>query len=202
MYCIVASNQIVAYINEGSSFELSGVQYPSDWLLKCAPGWPEQNGLLRLVIVGDNTPSPFYQIEYTDSVIAGVPTRTYTRTPKPLADCKAFLSDQVFNIRWQKRNGGFTWNGMNVKTDETSLTSMTGAVSLFDKDPTLTAVEWDTGGGNFVTLDKATMTALAVAAGLWVQSVYSASKTILTNIAALTTVAQCEAFNVNAGWPS
>lgn len=201
MYCIVQGDQIVAYINEGSPFQLGGVKYPSDWLTKCAPGWPQENGLLTLVITGDTSPSPFYDIAYADSVINGVPTRTYTRTPKSLTDCKKFLTDRVLDIRWQKRTGGFVWNGTTIKTDDVSLNSMTGAVALFDKDPTLTAVEWDTGGGNFVTLDKATMDALAVAAGRWVQSVYSASRTILANVAALSTVEACAAFDVNAGWP-
>ena len=57
------------------------------------------------------------------------------------------------------------------------------------------------GGGNFVTLDKATMDALAVAAGRWVQSVYTASRVILGNVAALQTVDACAQFDVNAGWP-
>ena len=215
-YCHVKNGAIAAYLNEGSPFGVSdagdvypgflpdgidGVNYPQDWLAKAGAAWARSVGLLRLVVTGDSSGSPFYLVEYADAVVAGVPTRTYSRKAKPLDECRKFVAEQVLALRWSKRTGGFVWNGQTIRTDDVSLNSMTGAVALFDKDPTLTAVEWDVGGGNFVTLDRVAMQGLAVAAGRYVQAVYSASKVILSAVGRLATVADCAAFDVNAGWP-
>lgn len=216
-YCWIKDAAIALYLPEGSPFGIGkdgtiyatccpdgvdGTNYPPDWIAKQGEGWAASVGLFVLTVQGDSTQSPFYQVEYADTVVGGRPVRTYSRTPKPLDVCKAFLVEEVLALRWRKRVGGFVWNGTPIKTDETTLTSMTGAVVLLDHDPGMASVEWDMGGGHFVTLDRATMVALAVAAGQWVQSVYTASKTILGNVAALQTVEACAAFDVNAGWPT
>tara|TARA_R110000868_G_scaffold183352_5_gene424552 strand:- start:150 stop:764 length:615 start_codon:yes stop_codon:yes gene_type:complete len=201
MYCLVSGDRITAYINEGSPFTLGDIQYPSDWLAKCAPDWPAANGLLTLVITGDQTQDPFHQTEYADSVINGVPTRTYTRTLKTQAACQSFLYGAVGTLRWQKETGPFTVSGITLTLDETTKSNLSGAIQLMDKDPSLTSISWKVGPNTFVTLDKATLTALGVAVGVYTQQLFAANKTHCDAIAALT-AAQCATYDYTTGWPS
>jgi len=72
------------YINEGASFTIDGVTYPSNWLNQATPAQKQTLGLVE--VVATNTPfDPKYY--WTGETLDGA-TLTYTGTPKELADVK------------------------------------------------------------------------------------------------------------------
>ena len=88
MFYRAKSNQ---YINEGSSFSIDGTTYPSTWLNMTSP---EDKASLGLVEVTDaNSPEDdrFYWV--SDTLSGAV--RTYTNTPKDLAQLKTNWVSQI-----------------------------------------------------------------------------------------------------------
>jgi hypothetical protein len=216
VYCRIQSNQIVDYINPGEPFGLSeaglrlyrnrlpddvlGTNYPADWLTKASQEWRELHGLLELVVTGNTEQNKFYTTSYEDSVLNGIPTRTYTRTAKPVAECRDILKSEVANLRWQKSIGSFTFSGVTVKLDDETKSNVSQAIQLFDKDPNLTAIDWKF-GNTFFTFDKTTMNALGVAMGNYTQQLFTANKTHAETIDGLT-AAQCRNYDISTGWPA
>lgn len=93
--------------------------------------------------------------------------------------------------RWDKEQGGATFNGMAIATDSASQAKIAGAVDyLAKKDPGATVSFKATNG--FVELDLTAMTAVAMAVGDHVQACFALERTVAEAIAAgaITTEAQ------------
>ena len=80
-----------SYIQEGTPFEIDGVQYPSNWLNLSTP---EEKAALGLEeVVATNTPAN--QTYYWVSETLSGATLTYTNTPKDLTGVKSNAISQV-----------------------------------------------------------------------------------------------------------
>ena len=80
-----------SYIQEGTPFEIDGVQYPANWLNLSTP---EEKAALGLEeVVATNTPAN--QTYYWVSETLSGATLTYTNTPKDLTGVKSNAISQV-----------------------------------------------------------------------------------------------------------
>jgi hypothetical protein len=86
-YC--TQNQ--SYIQEGTAFEVNGVQYPQNWLNLSTPEEKAELGLEEVVA----TNQPQNQVYYWVSETLTGPTLTYTNTPKDLTQVKSTAIAQV-----------------------------------------------------------------------------------------------------------
>jgi hypothetical protein len=113
-------------------------------------------------------------------------------TTDELAAYRATLRAYAADARWQREIGGVTVAGVPVQTDRASQAMVNGAVALCDKVPS-TVIRFKSAAG-FVDLGAATMTAVAVAVGQHVQSVFATEATVIAGIEAgtITTRAQID----------
>jgi hypothetical protein len=121
--------------------------------------------------------------------------------PLTLAERRVQLANAVRARRWQVETGGLVVAGAPIRTDEGSQAKISGAVALFDNDPTLTAIDWEAQPGIWVTLDEETMRAIGVAVGRHVQACFSHARSLIEAITAAADQAALDAIDVEAGWP-
>lgn len=79
------------YIQEGTAFEVNGVQYPANWLNLSTPEQKAELGLEEVVA----TNQPANQTYYWVSETLNGPSLTYTNTPKDLTGVKTNAINQV-----------------------------------------------------------------------------------------------------------
>ncbi len=109
--------------------------------------------------------------------------------PPPLIDLMAYAAA----VHTACRDGGVTIGGMLVKTDAESRGLINGAYALIEVRPDA-SIDFKASSG-WVTLDAATMRAIAVAVGTWVQLCYTAYRAVSDGIASgdITASAQIDA---------
>ena len=73
------------YIQEGSAFEIAGVQYPSNWLNLSSAEDKQAIGLEEVIVTNSPLSDKFYWVSET---LNGA-SLTYTNTPKDVDTCKA-----------------------------------------------------------------------------------------------------------------
>lgn len=73
------------YIQEGSAFEIAGIQYPSNWLNLSSAEDKSAIGLEEVVATNSPANDKFYWVSET---LNGA-SLTYTNTPKDLFDCQS-----------------------------------------------------------------------------------------------------------------
>ena len=106
--------------------------------------------------------------------------------------------------RKQVEEGGLVFNGVPIDTTGSSQYKVDGAIALFDKDPTLTTIDWEAAPTIWVELDKPTLEAIGIAVGRHVQACYSRSRVLseaVTSAESAEQLAEVEA-DLNNGWPS
>jgi hypothetical protein len=79
------------YIQEGTPFEIGGVQYPANWLNLSTPEEKAEIGLEEVIAIN----SPADQTYYWVSETLDKATLTYTNTPKDLATVKQTAISQI-----------------------------------------------------------------------------------------------------------
>lgn len=104
--------------------------------------------------------------------------------------------------RWLAEIGGTTVNGIPIRTDEGSQNKISGAIALFDKDPTLAVIDFEAQPNQWVALDAATMTAIGVAVGRHIQACFSRAKQLSDLAIAAIDAAALDAIDIEAGWPA
>lgn len=123
------------------------------------------------------------------------------RTADELTAARLAKQDEIRARRWQAENAGTTFNGVSVATDEKSQNKIAGAVALFEKDPTLTNIDFEAQPGLWIAIDQATTDALGVLVGRHVQACFSRSKTLI-EACANASWAELAALDIDTGWPS
>jgi hypothetical protein len=73
------------YIQEGTAFQVAGIQYPSNWLNLSSPADKAAIGLEEVVATNSPANDKFYWV--SDSLNGAA--LTYTNTPKDLDTCKS-----------------------------------------------------------------------------------------------------------------
>ncbi len=109
---------------------------------------------------------------------------------------KSALKAYAASKRYQVETGGMTAMGTPVPTDRETQSKLTGAVLGFQSGALVGAIDWKASSG-WLTLDQATVTALASAVAAHVQAAFSKEKLISVDIdgGVITTVAQIDAYN-------
>jgi len=109
---------------------------------------------------------------------------------------KAALKAYAAQKRYAIETGGMTVNGVTIPTDRETQSKLSGAVLAFQSGALNGAIDWKAASG-WLTLDQATVTALASAVAAHVQAAFSKEKLISDSIdaAAITTVAEIDAYN-------
>jgi hypothetical protein len=79
------------YIQEGTAFEVNGVQYPSNWLNLSTPEEKQALGLEEVVATNQPANQQYYWVSET---LDG-PSLTYTNTPKDLVSVKTTALNQI-----------------------------------------------------------------------------------------------------------
>ena len=79
------------YIQEGTAFEINGIQYPSNWLNLSTPEEKAALGLEEVVATNSPANDQYYWVSQT----LDQATLTYTNTPKDLTQVKVTALNQV-----------------------------------------------------------------------------------------------------------
>lgn len=122
------------------------------------------------------------------------PTPPVPTLAEEKADKKAALAAK----RYAVEAGGITVGQTPVKTDRETQAILTGARTLAKEDPAY-SVNWKTPGG-FVTMDAATIIAVADAVAAHVQACFDNEMNITAQIDAAADVAAVRAIDLEAGW--
>lgn len=102
-----------SYIQEGTPFEIDGVQYPANWLNLSTPEEKQALGLEEVVATNQPANQTYYWVSET---LSGA-TLTYTNTPKDLTGVKSNAISQVNATAYSIL---FPTDWMVVKAFETS----------------------------------------------------------------------------------
>lgn len=94
-----------------------------------------------------------------------------------IVSLKAYAAEK----RWEKETGGVVVNGAPIKTDRESQGLIAGAFQMVTDDPAK-IIKFKTAGGVFVSLDAATVTAIARAVGDHVQACFGLEEGVLAQI--------------------
>lgn len=97
--------------------------------------------------------------------------------------------------RYQVETGGMTVNGVQLPTDRETQSKLSGAVVAFQAGALTGTIDWKAASG-WVSVDQATVTALASAVAMHVQSAFSKEKAVSEAIDAetITTKSQIDNF--------
>jgi len=126
----------------------------------------------------------------------------WVEVPAPLEELRVARLAALADKRWRVETGGVMVAGALVRTDATSQSKITGAVSLFDNDPELVSIDWEAQPGVWVTLDAASMRAIGIAVGRHVQACFSHARTLSGQIVAAEDKAALDAVDIEDGWPA
>lgn len=109
---------------------------------------------------------------------------------------KAALKAYAAQKRYAVETGGMTVMGMAVPTDRETQSKLAGAVLAFQSGALSGSIDWKASSG-WLTLDQATVTALASAVAAHVQAAFSKEKLISDDIESgvITTSSAIDAYN-------
>lgn len=124
------------------------------------------------------------------------------KTTEEFAEAKARKQAELRERRWMAEIGGTVIGGIPIRTDESSQNKIDGAISLFEKDPTLEVIDFEAQPGLWVELDRPAMTAIGVGVGRHIQACFSIQKPLSLAIEAAQSFADLAAIDIEAGWPS
>ncbi|WP_054312928.1 DUF4376 domain-containing protein [Mesorhizobium sp. 1M-11] len=133
--------------------------------------------------------------EQTEAALAAVlAPYGLTLWPIPL---KVQLTAYAADKRWQVETGGITVGGATIDTSRESQAMITGAYAYSQANPTET-ISYKAASG-WVSMDAATLAAIATAVGAHVQACFAAEAAMAAEIEAgtITTTAEIDA----ADWP-
>lgn len=134
---------------------------------------------------------------------ANMPVRAgYTPTvPASLAERRAGRLAELAAYRYEVQTGGVeVAPGVIVRTDAESLALISGARELARVEPG-ELVEFKAATG-WISIDGATMEAVAVAAGRHVRDCFRRERALAAELEAAGTVAELDAVNIVTGWPT
>lgn len=114
------------------------------------------------------------------------------RTPAELAEAQR----TAFKLRRDMAvNGGTTFSGMHLQTDDITQSRITGAALAAMIDPNY-SLQWKMHGGDFITLTGAQIIAVAQAIRAHVQACYDREAELIAALGA------GQPYDIESGWPS
>lgn len=125
---------------------------------------------------------------------------TFGKEPKPLEAIKALKAAEVAASRYNLEVGGITVGAVKVATDRQTQAMLSGALMVVTRNPAAT-IDWK-GDNGFVTLDAATVGALADAVGNHVQACFTAERAKVEALDALQDFDAVMAFDATVTLPA
>lgn len=107
---------------------------------------------------------------------------------------------ELAHRRWLAEHA-FTFGGSPLSLDDGTQQRIGGAIQYLDISGE-TSVRWQVARGVFATFSAAQLNALGIAAGAHVQACFANVEILSEAIEACTTIAEVEAIDIEAGWPS
>lgn len=200
MYAIKVSDIWELY--EGQLLPLSD----KEGLWHVPPQWEDSEKESRFQLFRVEIPSiPEGKLILSETIIdvEGRPVLDRVYTDIAFEDLRSTKLSHLAEQRWLAQSGGATIPGIGVvRTDDTSQTKINGAVTLFDKDPTLEAIDFEVQSGVWASIDKETMEIVGIAVGRHVQACFSHARLLSELIMAAETVAELNNIDILEGWPS
>lgn len=114
---------------------------------------------------------------------------------------KAQRLAMVRALRQRVETAGINVGEMQVRTDATSQAKIAGVLQLMASDLDLAGIDFEVQPGQWVTVDRNTMTAIGVAVGRHVQACFSRARELQQAIEAAPDLAALEAIVWVSGWP-
>lgn len=143
------------------------------------------------------TLTPETQAVWTGEAWAAAPSQSGNE----LGRLKAERLAMVRALRQRVESAGVAVGEIQVRTDATSQAKITGILQLMASAPDLASIDFEVQPGQWVTLDRATMTAIGVAVGRHVQTCFSRARELQAEIEAAPDLATLEAIVLVSGWP-
>jgi hypothetical protein len=103
--------------------------------------------------------------------------------------------------RWRAETGGIRVNGSPVATDERSQAKFVGARLSATLDVNY-SIQWKLADGNFVTLDRDKIIAIAQAVRAHVQACFDHEQALAMQIQTASDEQALATIDIDAGWPS
>jgi hypothetical protein len=179
--------------NPYSSFEDSGINYPSNWYFFATQDEKDTLGFTEV-------PDPVYPDLRFYDINGGVPQL------KPLELCKEVIKNELANTRWLQETAGIVFNNIFYVTDSQSRVSYLGALQRSLLDPNY-VVNWkaktelDPLSSVFVTLSAPEMVVIANLCITYVTECFEQENKLLLEIDNATTLDALTGINIQAGWP-
>ena len=118
-----------------------------------------------------------------------------------LDERKRKLVERIGAKRYMVEVGGISVGGLAIETDRETQINISQVKQAMDIDANM-VVEWKMSDGGFKTLDKLTVDAIYAATVQHKQSCFSQEKTLTEEANAATTLAELDAIDIDAGWPT
>lgn len=125
---------------------------------------------------------------------------TFGKEPKPLDTIKSLKAAAIATSRYNLEVGGITVGAVKVATDRQTQAMLSGALMVVTRNPAAT-INWK-GDNGFVTLDAATVGALADAVGNHVQACFTAERAKVEALYALQDFDAVMAFDATVTLPA
>lgn len=112
------------------------------------------------------------------------------------------LVDRVTEIRREKQLVA-NFGGMPLPADDTTVARITAAAYLMDADPNSPQTRrWKVGPNAWIDVDRNTLVAMGTTIANHMQDCFNQEETLHSQLAAAATVAELQAIDIEAGWPT
>lgn len=124
--------------------------------------------------------------------------------PAPLILAKARLQSAINEERNRREQTSFAYLGKQIDSDPVSVqrisvAAATAQMALAASVPY--SLEWSCADNTTLPLDAMGVLGMMQALGSYGLAVHMAGRTKKAEVAALTTIDQCDAYDINVGWP-
>ena len=108
--------------------------------------------------------------------------------------------DELIELKKQKVLG-FTFGGMPIVLDETTLTNISGCVLGLERNP-VDGIDWHLGQGVYIFIPREQMFAIADSAFLHVQGCFSRQKRLMNDLREAKDIFELDDIDLNTDWPT
>jgi len=128
---------------------------------------------------------PWQTLEQGPIELAGGEWRTtWTVNTPPLADIVNAKFAELAAARWEYQSGGVNVGGISIASDQGTQISVTAALEKMKSDPAM-VITWKTNAGDFVPLDRATLTAVGDALFQHVQNAFAQEAALMATVGSI-----------------
>ncbi|MCX7586532.1 DUF4376 domain-containing protein [Phenylobacterium sp. 58.2.17] len=183
-----------------TTFIANGIRHPLSVLQRWTAAELAEIGVFD--IHEQSAPTDHRVVGRSLEMVENLVVETLELEPIPLAELKAEKLAALRNRRWVAEAGGVTVGGVTVASDEKGQGKIAGAIQLFEKDPTLEAIDWEAQPGAWITINAATAIATGIAVGRHVQACFTQARALNAEIDAAENAEQLASINIEEGWPT